>query len=113
MGQYFRAVNLDKREVICPFCIGDSCSLWGWAAQPKGAVFSFLLQTGSPEGGSIAGHWAGDRLALVGDYDSPDIYKESHTYRNISKDLVEPWNNFIGVDELKLKLNPCPCQQRS
>ncbi|MBI3465105.1 MAG: hypothetical protein HY000_18920 [Planctomycetes bacterium] len=50
---------------------------------------------------------------LVGDYDSSGIFGESERLRNISKELVEVWNNFIEIPEMKLKYNPdCSCQTK-
>jgi hypothetical protein len=51
MGQYFKAVNLDKREVVCPWCLGGGAKLWEWAANPYGAVFTLLLRKSSATGG--------------------------------------------------------------
>ncbi len=51
MGQYFRAVNTDKHEYICPWCIGGGAKLWEWAANPQGAIFTLLLRKSSGSGG--------------------------------------------------------------
>ena len=137
MGQYFAAVNTDKREFVCPWCIGGVAKLWEWAANRWGAIFTVLLRKsdeggggdyygyhrGCGEGGPIAGppnavvgRWAGDHVALVGDYDSSRLWRELYghkTYRNISKALVETWNDFIDIDDRKLKYEPCSsCAER-
>jgi hypothetical protein len=51
MGQYFRAVNKTKKEVVCPWCIGGGAKLWEWAANPIGALFVLLLRKSSGSGG--------------------------------------------------------------
>lgn len=51
MGQYFRAVNKTKKEVVCPWCIGGGAKLWEWAASPMGALFVLLLRRSSGSGG--------------------------------------------------------------
>jgi hypothetical protein len=51
MGQYFRAVNKTKQEVVCPWCAGCGAKLWEWAANPLGAVFVLLLRKSSGGGG--------------------------------------------------------------
>ena len=28
MGQYFKAANLDKKEVVCPWCMSGGAKLW-------------------------------------------------------------------------------------
>ena len=135
MGQYFKAVNLDKREYVCPWCIGGGAKLWEWAANRQGSVFALLLRKsdegeggdfygyrkGGDEGGPIhctlspiAGRWAGDRIALVGDYDSSGIWGELGDYRNISRELVDAWNAFIEIPDLKLEFRSgCSCNSGS
>lgn len=51
MGQYFKAANLDKKEVVCPWCIGGGAKLWEWAANTQGAIFTLLLRKSSQTGG--------------------------------------------------------------
>jgi len=131
MGQYFKAVNLDKREYVCPWCMGGGAKLWEWAANTQGAVFTLLLRKsdeggggdlygyhrGCDEGGPIgcplspiAGRWAGDRVCLIGDYDSSKLWQELPRFRNITKDLVETWNDFIDLPDLKLAFRAdCSC----
>jgi len=157
MGQYFKAVNEDKKEVVCPWCFHGGAKLWEWAANPYGAVFTLLLRKSSGSGGgdyygyrtqeihlddastesqgsqllsamrstvamegqpismpgnAIVGRWAGDRVILVGDYDDSGIWDRLHEYRNITRELVEVWNEFIEINDLKLKFNPdCSCQE--
>jgi len=159
MGQYFKAVNLDKREVVCPWCIGGGAKLWEWAANAQGAALTLLLRKSSAGGGgdyygyrpqkidlgtdgahmthqailqkvrsvallegqpiprvsdAIAGRWAGDRVALVGDYDDSKLWEELPTFRNISAELVETWNDFIEIGEMKLESNPsCSCREEN
>lgn len=54
----------------------------------------------------IAGRWAGDRIAFVGDYDSSRLWDVLPEFRNISKELVEEWNAFIELPDLKLTFRP-------
>lgn len=135
MGQYFKPVNLDKREVVCPWCIGGGAKLWEWAANTQGSILTLLLRKsdeggggdfygyhkGNGEGGPIrsplspiAGRWAGDRIALVGDYDSSNLWNELGSFRNISEQLVQEWNSFIELPDLKLTFRPdCSCRDRA
>ena len=127
MGQYFKAVNLDKREVVCPWCIGGGAKLWEWAANRQGAILTLLLRKSDEGGGGdfygylkgvgeggpircalspIAGRWAGDRVALIGDYDSSRLWEVLPEFRNISKELVDEWNAFIELPDLKLTFRP-------
>jgi hypothetical protein len=152
MGQYFKAVNLDKREVVCPWCLGGGAKLWEWAVNTQGAVFTLLLRQSSGTGGgdyggpepqtieltednaaaefsdiiakgiaregmsmpipssSVVGRWAGDRVALIGDYDESFVWSDLEQYTNISEQLVEEWNRFVGEDEqFHLTYDRCGC----
>lgn len=83
MGQYFVVANLDKKEFLEPHDFGQGAKLMEFALSPGGitAGLSVLLSTGG--GGcrasrtSITGRWAGDRIAVVGDYS--DEYPTSGT----------------------------------
>lgn len=161
MGQYFKALNLDKREVVCPWCLGGGAKLWEWAANSYGAIFTLLLRKSSATGGgdfhdpltprpreiqldmsneerahasfiaaimqgvaaegrpvdvpadSIVGRWAGDRVVLVGDYDESKLWDELPTFRNVSEQLCEAWNQFIDLPDKKLTFNAeCSCREK-
>jgi hypothetical protein len=84
MGQYHLIVNLDKREFLDPHELGVGLKAWEQLASlpstPQ-ALFVLLLSSNG-RGGSdlddavvsghgsepVIGRWAGDRLAVVGDY---------------------------------------------
>jgi len=131
MGQYFKAVNLDKREYVCPWCLSGGAKLWEWAANSQGAIWCLLLRksdeggggdfygyrSGNSEGGpivgplsKIAGRWAGDRVCLVGDYDSSNVYQETRKMRIISRELAAEWNAFIELPDRKIEFRAgCSC----
>lgn len=59
---------------------------------------------------SVVGRWAGDRVALIGDYDSSALWRELYetkSYRNISRELVEAWNPFVERADHRLTYDPC------
>jgi hypothetical protein len=62
MGQYFKAINLDKREVVCPWCLDGGAKLWEWAVNRQGAVFTLLLRQSSSTGG---GDYGGPEPQLI------------------------------------------------
>lgn len=112
MGQYFYIVNLDRREYLDPLNLGGGMKLWEIAANPCLNVLAFLLrQSSSGGGGDIqksyvhAGRWAGDRIAIVGDYDESEIFQQcgEGLYAEITDEIREEWNDFIELDELKLR----------
>jgi len=100
MGQYHLTVNLDKKEFLMPHKLGVGLKLreqTGMGNSIPDALFMLLAcSNGSGSGdfidnqNEICGRWAGDRIAVVGDYaqltDLPmmfganNIYKLCHTY---------------------------------
>lgn len=77
MGQYWIPVNLDKREYIDPHQLGAGLKLLEQAWNSPGTQAALLLLTaamperrggGDPEPHPAIGRWAGDRVAIVGDY---------------------------------------------
>lgn len=78
MGQYWAIVNLDKKERIHPADFGDSRKFLEWGLSSGGLLTALAVLLAAPEsmgdGGGDAdrtvwtGRWAGDRIAIVGDY---------------------------------------------
>ena len=88
MGQYWYPVNLDKKEFVHPHQLGAGLKLWEQLANHPGTGAALIvLCAAMPEargGGDLdpvgqtgnyaavatrtIGRWAGDRIALVGDY---------------------------------------------
>ena len=123
MGQYFVLVNQEKREYVCPYCIGGVAKLWEWAANTTQAGMIPLLIRQSDEGGGgdyrylakhpVVGSWAGDRITLVGDYDSSELYEKARrSYTNVSQEIAKAWNEEVGRADLKVTARPCGCDQR-
>jgi len=102
MGQYWYVVNLDKKEFVHPHKLGTGLKLWEQvASHPSTGSALLILCAAMPEqrgGGDLGlssdddpkyekiarrtiGRWAGDRIALVGDYaedsDLPKRFKAS------------------------------------
>ena len=81
---------------------------------PMAGALAYLLRKSSetgggdiadPESAQYAGRWAGDRVVIVGDYDESRLYQTSdETFTDISRPLAEEYNEFIQVDELKLRV---------
>lgn len=80
MGQYWKPVNLDKRETFSPHRLGDGMKLTeqaGSACGVAGALVLLLAPLPEKRGGGdpfvgehdpFIGRWAGDRIVMVGDY---------------------------------------------
>lgn len=98
MGQYWYPVNLTKKEFIHPHKLGSGLKLWEQLANAPGVGAALIILTAAmPErrgggdldnDGEIArrtiGRWAGDQIAIVGDYaersDLPAKFKADSIY---------------------------------
>jgi hypothetical protein len=84
VGQYYKIVNLTKREFLHPHKFGDGLKLMEFGSSPQGTMqaLAVLLATSNGQGGGdlrtedtvIPGRWAGDQIAIVGDYDASERY---------------------------------------
>jgi hypothetical protein len=79
MGQYYAAVNLDKKQYLYPHDCGDGAKLMEFVCSSIGmmSALAILLADGNGRGGGdlratdpqgLIGSWAGDRIVIAGDY---------------------------------------------
>lgn len=77
MGQYFRLVNVAKRQYLRPHAAGDGAKLLEFGASGSGVMMclAVLLADGNGRGGGdlrsdspLIGSWAGDPIVIAGDY---------------------------------------------
>jgi len=77
MGQYFKIVNVKKREYINPHMFNEGMKLmeFGMSAGGTLTALAVLLADGNGRGGGdlnssneIVGSWAGDPIVIAGDY---------------------------------------------
>ena len=90
MGQYWLVVNLDKREYVHPHPVGSGLKLWEQVAAHPGTGTALVilcaaqrevrgggdLEMHYKEAKEVIGRWAGDRIAIVGDYAEPEDLPE-------------------------------------
>lgn len=77
MGQYHKIVNIDKKQYVNPCTLGDGYKLleFGFLGMGTMTGLAVLLACSNGRGWGdldsekeIIGSWAGDRIAIVGDY---------------------------------------------
>lgn len=77
MGQYYKIVNLDKKQYLHPHKFGDGLKLLEFGSSGCGTLLGLtvLLADGNNRGGGdlcsddpLIGSWAGDRIVVTGDY---------------------------------------------
>lgn len=95
MGQYYKIVNLDKKEFITPHEFGDGPKLLEFGTSSGGAMMALaiLLADGNGRGGGdlksndteYVGRWKGDRIIIAGDYADPLNFIPSKDKRRLQK----------------------------
>jgi len=100
MGQYHYVVNLTKKEFLHPHKLGDGLKLWEQLNSTGGtmaALFLLLACSNGRGGGDIrpqdpelqaivdemVGRWAGDEIAVVGDYAEDTDLRLQHRAESI------------------------------
>jgi hypothetical protein len=91
MGQYYKIVNIKKKQYISPYTFGDGSKLMEFSMSANGVMagLAILLADGNGRGGGdlhstndIVGSWSGDNIVIAGDYaDEGKFVKE--TDRNL------------------------------
>jgi hypothetical protein len=87
MGQYYKIVNIKKKQYITPHTFGDGAKLMEFSMSASGVLagLAILLADGNGRGGGdlhsendIVGSWAGDNIVVAGDYaDGGKFVKEA------------------------------------
>lgn len=86
MGQYYKAVNIDKKEFVSPSG-GVKLMEWNWVGNHTVGTLLTLLK----------GKWKGDRVIIAGDY---------YTDEGDNKFGYDEDFNFYNVDDLDWKEHP-------
>ena len=77
MGQYYKIVNLDRKEFLNTYTFNDGAKLLEFGCSSEGVLtgLAILLADGNGRGGGdlhsddpIIGSWAGNRIVIAGDY---------------------------------------------
>lgn len=112
MGQYHYVCNLDKREFICPHKLGVGLKAWEQMASYGGttaALFALLICSrerggGDLQGNDAVGRWAGDRIAVVGDYAEDEDLAPEHKASEIYTHCDNGEDGWVDIS----KIIPCP-----
>jgi hypothetical protein len=97
MGQYFAIYNLDQHHVITPGRLNDGARLREFGSSSCGVLLALaaLLADGNEHGGirsrhELIGTWAGDRIAIIGDYADLSHYSEDlASFTDISEHILQ------------------------
>ena len=109
MGQSFAIYNLDKSQVIRPGRFNDGDRFREFASSSCGVLLALatLLAHDNQHGGihsthEIIGTWAGDRIAIIGEYaDLSDFEEDLGRFTDISEHILQA---ICEDDTLKTRL---------
>ena len=135
MGQYFVIVNLDKKEFIHPHKLASGLKFWEILTSNSATrALAFLLRQSTDdsyvEDFKFCGHWAGDKITIVGDYDDSKIYEKctdleglkSHNdwvteekrpeelmtkadlFKDITDKMLKEYNKFIEIPDYQVDM---------
>jgi len=101
MGQYYKIVNLTKKEFLDTYTFNDGAKLLEFGCSSEGTLtaLAILLADGNGRGGGdlhsdnpIIGSWAGDRIVVAGDYADEQKFLniEQITKHKMLKDGEDP-----------------------
>lgn len=97
MGQYYRVLNITKKEFIHPHKFGDGMKLLEFGASAEGTMcaLALLLAEGNGRGGGdidssnpIIGSWARGQIVVAGDYADAESGSEDNLF---AQSQNEPW----------------------
>ena len=110
MGQYHVLVNFDKKEYVHPHALGNGLKLADQFYSRYGmkdALFLLMASKSNGRGGGdlndggVVSRWAGDRVALIGDYteasDHPKIRGVEKIYGHCGGEHEESSNGWVNI----------------
>ena len=106
MGQYYKIVNIKKKQYISPYIFGDGSKLMEFSMSANGVLagLAILLADGNGRGGGdlhstnpIVGSWAGDNIVVTGDYADDGKF-----VKDVDKNLYSVAN--IEGEDISLKI---------
>lgn len=83
MAQYYVVINHDKREWLHPHRFGDGLKFPELCGSAHGTLAGLAHLIQDPKGA-----WAGDRISIVGDYDSALYDVAMDSYTDVSFDVM-------------------------
>jgi hypothetical protein len=117
MGQYYKVMNLDKKQFLHPHKLGDGLKLMEFGCSANGTMtaLALLLADGNGRGGGdmrsdsrLIGSWAGDRIVIAGDYADEGKwgYPDVLYYHSNERDDGSP----ADFEDISLKIREVMCE---
>ncbi len=113
MGQYYKIVNVKKKQYLDPHTFGDGSKLMEFSSNSIGVLagLSILLADGNGRGGGdlhseneIIGSWSGDNIVIAGDYaDTGKFVKDERQIDNYLNELTTSYYADKIINYIKNK----------
>ena len=111
MGQYYKIINITKKEYLTPWRFDDGAKLVEFGNSGKGTMLALaaLLSNGNGRGGgdiqsanSLIGSWAGDKIVIGGDYADADFLtkEQKKVVKKVSGSGDINLYNALEIEEL-------------
>jgi hypothetical protein len=106
MGQYYKVVNIDKKEFLTPHTFGDGAKLMEFGSSGSGTMLALtvLLSSGNGRGGGdidsndpLVGFWAGDRIVIAGDYDDGGKFDAEAEGKNLYQTCGDDGDDMVDI----------------
>ena len=118
MGQYYKIVNLDKKQFLHPHRFDDGLKLMEFGQSGSGTLLglTILLADGNNRGGGdcrsddpLIGSWAGDRIVITGDYADPHYFIPEEDKEKLLNKCKEEQQGRDLPDETKKRYAESNC----
>jgi hypothetical protein len=104
MSQYYKVVNLDKKQFFSPDIFNDGVKLGAVMNGIHPYVIGRLLLSdfNLPEEKFGTGYWFGDKIAIIGDESANEFNDRQEEFENIGAELLFSFINDENFQELIL-----------
>ena len=104
MSQYYKVVNLDKKQFFSPSIFNDGVKLGAVMNGIHPYVVGRLLLTEFefPVEEFHIGYWSGDKIAIIGDESANEFNDQQKEFQNIGAELLFSFINDENFRELFL-----------
>ncbi|MBW1294057.1 hypothetical protein [Aquimarina litoralis] len=106
MSQYYKVVNLDKKQFFSPEIFNDGVKLGavmnGIHPYVIGRLLLANLDSGKPIEKFRIGYWSGDKIAIVGDESRNEFTSQLQEFENVGAELFFSFINDENFQELIL-----------
>ena len=106
MSQYYKVVNLDKKQFFSPDIFNDGVKLGavmnGIHPYVVGRLLLADFDSNKPTDKFHIGYWSGDKIAIIGDESRNEFNDRQQEFENVGAELIFSFINEENFQELIL-----------